>query len=548
MRLVTCVARLPKTCQASSSVCRHARVTVIINQSRHASTRETSGHESSQDDGDFFASHLTEGMESSSSSSSRSSSSSSYANSGSGLSSTIFGPRLTDQSQPSRRRLADPVRLPESDDFFPQKLYSIDDEPVNPDDTIPEFKWHAEASEPDSESESKSRQFPSGTLLVKGLLEKHGFLNTQQIWKLGTAGFRPQITPAIQINPDGRIRMKKVSTMREGQRPWVPPPQPSLPEHPFQSVSFLKRTLLGALENSGLIHKATRDIPLETEEDFKAAVAQAVKQNRRAERKALIARLPVPTPKIPATTKEVYGWAMGPAPQRVPISEAGLQGLGEKELEERRQAQDLQERRERREAAQGSERPLEENPGNGGWGTPHAEDRQEDQEGWEGQERLSFEEQEGEGEQSTKKGRSKKPQTVLVPGPLPTEAAWTRAARIEEMYHRDKAREAQAVAKRQIARRAQLHLETQKAKEARRELLEAGMGEAMRKEAKRQEALAAIRRYAIATGEDVSEWLSELEGDLGEVPMHRLEHMGQGAKPRISRFGPGEENVVRWRK
>jgi len=76
----------------------------------------------------------------------------------------------------------------------------------------------------------------SGVEIVKRLMLEHKYLTTQQIWRMATDGLKPIIQPDHVIEPNGRIRMKRVSTMREGRRPWVPPTEASFPEHPFRSV------------------------------------------------------------------------------------------------------------------------------------------------------------------------------------------------------------------------------------------------------------------------------------------------------------------------
>ena len=76
----------------------------------------------------------------------------------------------------------------------------------------------------------------SGVEMVKRLMLEHKFLTTQQIFQMGTEGLKPVIQADHVIEPNGRIRMKRVATMREGRRPWVPPAAPSFPEHPFRSV------------------------------------------------------------------------------------------------------------------------------------------------------------------------------------------------------------------------------------------------------------------------------------------------------------------------
>lgn len=76
----------------------------------------------------------------------------------------------------------------------------------------------------------------SGVALIKKYFLEHKFLTTQEIWKMGTSHLKPPLRETHAILPNGRIRMKRVSTMREGRRPWVPPMEASFPEHPFRSV------------------------------------------------------------------------------------------------------------------------------------------------------------------------------------------------------------------------------------------------------------------------------------------------------------------------
>ena len=76
----------------------------------------------------------------------------------------------------------------------------------------------------------------SGVEMIQGYLAQHPFLTNQEIWKLGTDGMVAPLPLAHVIGPDGRIKMKRVSTMREGRRPWVPPHEARFPEHPFKSL------------------------------------------------------------------------------------------------------------------------------------------------------------------------------------------------------------------------------------------------------------------------------------------------------------------------
>ena len=76
----------------------------------------------------------------------------------------------------------------------------------------------------------------SGVKMIFEMMKEHGFLHTQEIWAKGTEGKRRPIPQALEYNPDGRIRMKSVSTMREGRRPYIPPAVAPFPDHPFRST------------------------------------------------------------------------------------------------------------------------------------------------------------------------------------------------------------------------------------------------------------------------------------------------------------------------
>lgn len=76
----------------------------------------------------------------------------------------------------------------------------------------------------------------SATTIVRNALSTHRYLKAPQIWAIGTQGIRPTLQPKLAFDKEGRIRMKKVSNIREGKRQWVPPPQKPLPDHPFQSM------------------------------------------------------------------------------------------------------------------------------------------------------------------------------------------------------------------------------------------------------------------------------------------------------------------------
>ena len=76
----------------------------------------------------------------------------------------------------------------------------------------------------------------SATALVRSLLSEHSRLSTQELFRLGVGDARPVLPADHAIQADGRLRMKKVSNMREGRRLWVPPPTAPYPGHPFRSV------------------------------------------------------------------------------------------------------------------------------------------------------------------------------------------------------------------------------------------------------------------------------------------------------------------------
>ncbi len=80
---------------------------------------------------------------------------------------------------------------------------------------------------------------PSATRLVRQFLTSHPHLNTQQIFAMGTANERPVLQPTLDYTKDGAVRMKKVSNMREGRRPWIPSPVARFPGHPFKSVKWV---------------------------------------------------------------------------------------------------------------------------------------------------------------------------------------------------------------------------------------------------------------------------------------------------------------------
>ncbi|KAK4687383.1 hypothetical protein P7C73_g2741, partial [Tremellales sp. Uapishka_1] len=174
----------------------------------------------------------------------------------------------------------------------------------------------------------------TATRIVKNLLSAHSHLSTQQLWKLGTAGTKPILPPAQVLTADGRIRMKKVSNIREGRRIWVPPAVPPLPDHPFQSKTHLKSVVLESLASHGLIHKKRILRPHETDEERQAAINQAAKESRRAIRNAKEKKTPLPAPKIPSPYTVEYAWVMGPPAEEVGTEEEPRESLGWLEVEQ----------------------------------------------------------------------------------------------------------------------------------------------------------------------------------------------------------------------
>jgi hypothetical protein len=139
---------------------------------------------------------------------------------------------------------ADPESIPRKaiDPFGPMSRFDDDDV-----ESIPGVEEHSMAMEGAASgyAQDEARQYisedhisygKSATTLVRQFMEEHTFLNTRKIWEMGTNGIKPVMQPAVQFTRDGRIRMKKVATMRELLREYQPMPQPSMPAHPFQSV------------------------------------------------------------------------------------------------------------------------------------------------------------------------------------------------------------------------------------------------------------------------------------------------------------------------
>ncbi|WVQ95926.1 hypothetical protein IAU59_003025 [Kwoniella sp. CBS 9459] len=314
----------------------------------------------------------------------------------------------------------------------------------------------------------------SATRIVQNLLSKHEHLSTQQMFQMSTENMRPILQPAHMIDKDGRIRMKKVSNMREGRRPWVPMPTAPFPDHPFKSVSFLKRTILTSLESQGLIHKARIERPIETDQERQEAIQQAMKLTRKAERTALRLKEPVPPPRQPKTTVTEFAWKMGPRPELTETEKK--QRVADEEDEEMDFDEDLEAERADRERsmrlyAASLGKSTDAARAGGGAGSSADE--------W--------------------------------------ALRWDQAARLEESFHRAKEIEAEQIAQRRAARREAFKLEREQKKAERADDEASGRMEAIRAERKRIEALEAIEKYAQQTGEDVSGWYEELGIGQGET-------------------------------
>ncbi|WVR07953.1 hypothetical protein IAU60_004996 [Kwoniella sp. DSM 27419] len=321
----------------------------------------------------------------------------------------------------------------------------------------------------------------SATRIIQSLLSKHDHLSTQQIFQMSTDNLRPVLQPAHVLGDDGRIKMKRVSNMREGRRPWVPIPAAPFPDHPFQSVNFLKRTILASLESQGLIHMARIHRPIETEEERRAAVQAAMRLTRKDERTAERLKQPAPPPRQPKTTIQEFAWKIGPAPETHKAEEQEYDEDGER-TEESDRALAMRMRQ-----AWAAGRP-----------------------------------------QSSSSSRAPDPQDMAV--------RWDRAAKLEEAFRRAKVLEDEQIAQRKEARAKAYKLERMQRKQEREEDELAGRSEAVRAEKRRIAALEAIEKYAQETGEDVSAWYEELgvakdEGiPISEERQRREKRRGFGFK------------------
>ncbi|WVW87040.1 hypothetical protein I302_109096 [Kwoniella bestiolae CBS 10118] len=345
---------------------------------------------------------------------------------------------------------------------------------------------------------------PSATRIVQSLLSSHPHMNTQQMYQAATEGLRPILRPAHVIDNQGRIRMKRVSNMREGRRPWVPMPTAPFPDHPFKSVNFLKRTILASLESQGLIHKARIERPIETDEERQEAIATAMRLTRKDERTAMRLNEPVPVPRIPKTTVTEYAWKMGSAPDRSEQTSISERLGGEAGFEKNNRNRDVPPHQV--EILDEEQRELN---------RLNELDEEYDralalrmQRAWEKNRGQSL----GLGSSSTGEVEVEEDEISR---------RWDQAVRLEEKFLESQVVEQQQIEERQQARRAAFRLERERKKQERMEDELAGRLPAIRAERKRIEALEAIESYARQTGEDVSGWYEELGINEGEeIPVN----------------------------
>jgi len=335
------------------------------------------------------------------------------------------------------------------------------------------------------------------------------------------------------------------------------------------------------LENAGLIHKRCLARPLETEEEHEEAVKRAESQNRKLERRAALKGLPTPPVKAPATSVSIWGWMLGPRPELVvhpedveyakrlengavdevdlsndekerrSLSGEAIYREGELGLDTGRlDAQDQQmdyEVNHRRSDPSGAVfgRQMDGESERRSWGQRGAPpSRIEAQEPF-NRRALLDREPDGSGDGAAAPAPRMRKVRRIFPPPYSIEdarakddydvshAQWRWAETAEFEYHKAKLAEAEAAAERQQVRRARNReqAELQKADEARIE--QEGLADEAKKEKRRLEAIEHVLDYARLTGNDVSGWIGEMQGKLGEyIPYEpRFEHRG-GAVPR----------------
>lgn len=112
---------------------------------------------------------------------------------------------------------------------------------------------------------------------------------------------------------------------------------------------------------------------------------------------------------------------------------------------------------------------------------------------------------------------------------MPAEG-WRRAEALEKAYHEAKALENELIAARKAIRKARYLQEREEQKREKEELRESGLINRMRQEKVRAAAIASIEKYAMETGEDVSDWFDEIEN--AELPDDARTSFGEVINPK----------------
>ena len=302
------------------------------------------------------------------------------------------------------------------------------------------------------------------------------------------------------------------------------------------------------------------------------------------ERRAALKGLPTPPVKAPATSLPIWGWMLGPRPELIvhPEDAEYARRLENGGAEEADLSNDEKERRVLRGEAvyregeisletgrQDAQAQQMEYEASGRRSDPSGEvfgrqmDAESERRSWgqrgappartvaqepynaratldQGQRELG-----GFGNENSGPAQRMRKVRMLFPPPYSIEDArskndydvshlqWRWAEGAEFEYHKAKLAEAEAAAERQQVRRAR----NREASELRRidqeKIEQEGLGEEVMKEMRRLEAIEHVLDYARLTGNDVSGWIGEMQGRLGEyVPYEpKFEHRG-GAVPR----------------
>lgn len=113
-------------------------------------------------------------------------------------------------------------------------------------------------------------------------------------------------------------------------------------------------------------------------------------------------------------------------------------------------------------------------------------------------------------------------------------AAWAQAERLEEHFHKARLMDEENIAERKRIRKEKYLEERQQRKLQREEDIRLGRDGRLAQERRRMRALQSIEEYAQQTGEDVSDWIEELEtAELGDEFPDRLPSFRPVHTPRI---------------